>query len=181
MEWPAAEVRSGGGALTILRTESLGAYVISMAKQASDVLLVHLLQKISGRKKHLRVVPLDSTILYIQPLFLSAQSTGGGGTGQAIPELSQVVVSDGNAVAMDSTLAGAIQDLNGGTAPRAAPAVAAVRGAVLPPATGAGWSSRALQLLDQADRQLRAGDFGGFGASLRQLRDVLNAANRAQR
>ncbi len=48
--------------LAQIRTESLGAYVISMAKQASDVLLVHLFQKVSGRKKHLRVVPLFETI-----------------------------------------------------------------------------------------------------------------------
>lgn len=48
--------------LTKIRTESLGAYVISMAKSASDVLLVHLFQKINGRKRHLRVVPLFETI-----------------------------------------------------------------------------------------------------------------------
>ncbi len=48
--------------LAKIRTESLGAYVISMAKSASDVLLVHLFQKINGRKKHLRVVPLFETI-----------------------------------------------------------------------------------------------------------------------
>ena len=52
--------------LAQIRTESLGAYVISMAKQASDVLLVHLLQKVSGRKKHLRVVPLFETIEDLQ-------------------------------------------------------------------------------------------------------------------
>ena len=48
--------------LAKIRTESLGAYVISMAKSASDVLLVHLFQKINGRKRHLRVVPLFETI-----------------------------------------------------------------------------------------------------------------------
>jgi phosphoenolpyruvate carboxylase len=52
--------------LAQIRTESLGAYVISMAKQASDVLLVHLFQKVSGRKKHLRVVPLFETIQDLQ-------------------------------------------------------------------------------------------------------------------
>jgi len=48
--------------LAKIRTESLGAYVISMAKSASDVLLVHLFQKINGRKRHLRVVPLFETV-----------------------------------------------------------------------------------------------------------------------
>lgn len=48
--------------LARIRTESLGAYVISMARSASDVLLVHLFQKINGRKRHLRVVPLFETV-----------------------------------------------------------------------------------------------------------------------
>lgn len=52
--------------LAQIRSESLGAYVISMAKQASDVLAVHLLQKVTGRKKPLRVVPLFETIEDLQ-------------------------------------------------------------------------------------------------------------------
>ena len=52
--------------LAQIRSESLGAYVISMAKQASDVLVVHLLQKVTGRKKPLRVVPLFETIEDLQ-------------------------------------------------------------------------------------------------------------------
>lgn len=49
-------------ALANIRTEALGAYVISMANRASDVLLVELLQKATGRKIHLRVAPLFETI-----------------------------------------------------------------------------------------------------------------------
>ncbi len=46
-----------------IRTESLGAYVISMAQHPSDVLVVELLQKATGRKnKPLRVVPLFETV-----------------------------------------------------------------------------------------------------------------------
>jgi len=48
--------------LARIRTESLGAYVISMAKSVSDILAVHLLQKVTGRKTPLRVVPLFETI-----------------------------------------------------------------------------------------------------------------------
>ncbi len=42
--------------------EALGAYVISMAQQASDVLAVLLLQKKAGVQKLLRVVPLFETL-----------------------------------------------------------------------------------------------------------------------
>jgi phosphoenolpyruvate carboxylase len=41
--------------------ESLGAYVITMTRQASDILAVHLLQRAMGVKQPLRVVPLFET------------------------------------------------------------------------------------------------------------------------
>ncbi len=40
----------------------MGAYVISMASAASDVLAVHLLQKVAGVKQPMRVVPLFETL-----------------------------------------------------------------------------------------------------------------------
>jgi len=42
--------------------DALGAYVISMADSASDVLAVHLLQREAGVRKPLRVVPLFETL-----------------------------------------------------------------------------------------------------------------------
>ena len=47
--------------LATLPTESLGAYVITMASRASDILAVALLQKDAGVKTPLRVVPLFET------------------------------------------------------------------------------------------------------------------------
>ncbi len=48
---------------TIARTppESLGSYVVTMTRQASDVLVVELLQKEMGAERPLRVVPLLET------------------------------------------------------------------------------------------------------------------------
>ena len=48
--------------LALLPRDSLGAYVISMAHQPSDVLAVELLQKEAGIPRPLRVVPLFETI-----------------------------------------------------------------------------------------------------------------------
>jgi phosphoenolpyruvate carboxylase len=45
-----------------LPSDSLGAYIISMAQMPSDVLLVVLLQREMGVKKLLRVVPLFETL-----------------------------------------------------------------------------------------------------------------------
>jgi phosphoenolpyruvate carboxylase len=48
-------------AIASIHPESLGAYVITMTRQASDVLAVHLLQQDSGVQQPLRVVPLFET------------------------------------------------------------------------------------------------------------------------
>ena len=48
--------------LATLPSDSLGAYIISMAQTASDVLVVELLQKELGLASSLRVVPLFETL-----------------------------------------------------------------------------------------------------------------------
>jgi phosphoenolpyruvate carboxylase len=47
--------------IAAIHPESLGAYVITMTRQASDVLAVHLLQQNAGVRRPLRVVPLFET------------------------------------------------------------------------------------------------------------------------
>jgi phosphoenolpyruvate carboxylase len=58
----AQEVLDTFRALAALPRDSLGAYVISMARQPSDVLAVELLQKEAQIREPLRVVPLFETI-----------------------------------------------------------------------------------------------------------------------
>ncbi|MBI4544184.1 MAG: UPF0182 family protein [Gemmatimonadetes bacterium] len=114
----------------------------------------------------LRVVPLDSTFLYLEPLFLSAQ-------GSPIPALHRVVLSDGRAVSMAPTLAEALRALQTG-APEAAPRAAGPQSvAERPPGRAENWPRRALELLEEAERRLRRGDYAGFGASLTELRELL--------
>jgi hypothetical protein len=109
----------------------------------------------------LRVVPLDSTVLYIQPLFLSADQN-------AIPELSRIVVSDGENVSMARTLRAAMVGLRPGTE---SPAVAVQR---------TGWPQEALELLDRAESRLRDGDWGEYGRLLAELRSLLERIAREE-
>ncbi len=109
----------------------------------------------------LRVVPLDSAVLYIQPLFLSADQN-------AIPELSRVVVSDGENVSMARTLPAALAGLQGGAAP--------VEETAMPERTS--WPGEALDLLNRAEASLRAGDWEGYGRLLEELRGLLERINR---
>jgi uncharacterized protein len=119
---------------------------------------------------HVRIVPADNSLLYVVPVYLEAQTT-------PVPQLQAIIVSDGIESAMASTLRDALTAVRSG----------GVGEATLPPATTAtippvqveaNWASRALQLMQAADRSLRAGDFAGYGAQLRQLRELLEQASR---
>ncbi|MEO5510398.1 MAG: UPF0182 family protein [Longimicrobiales bacterium] len=120
----------------------------------------------------LRIIPTGNSILYVEPLFLAAEE-------KAIPQLHRVLVSDGAGVAMAETLESAISDLYAGKGSPGRDQKAPVAGApvpALPPADRAGWPAEALRLYDQAERQLRAGDFAAFGVSWQKLRTVLQNA-----
>jgi uncharacterized membrane protein (UPF0182 family) len=109
----------------------------------------------------IRIVPVDNTLLYVVPVYLAA-------SGRAIPELQRIIASDGDHVAMAPSLEEALGLLRG--APSNAPAPT-VRPATNAPAER--WPERALQLLEAAETSLRNGDFAGYGARLKQLRELL--------
>jgi uncharacterized protein len=121
----------------------------------------------------LRIIPTARSILYVEPLFLSAQERG-------IPQLQRVIVSDGTAVAMEEDIASAIAALAGETAAPLAGTVAAVPagdgpipGAVRDAAAHDDWRRRARELMREADEHLRAGDLAAFGAAWSRLRALL--------
>jgi hypothetical protein len=118
----------------------------------------------------LRIVPLDSTLLYVRPLFLTARDQEG-----AIPQLQRVIASDGENVAMAETLAAAITQLYAGSrTPAGEPAAPSAP----PPGAAANWPVEALQLYEEAQARLRDGDFAGFGAVWARLRETLERAAR---
>lgn len=121
----------------------------------------------------MRVIPLDSTIVFVQPLFLSAEEN-------PIPEIWNIVVSDGRRVAMAPGFAGALASLQlpvdarpmprRGTTPRASGPTAETA------EPGEAWSQRAIDLLDRAEARLREGDWAGYGRMLDELRALLERA-----
>jgi uncharacterized membrane protein (UPF0182 family) len=115
---------------------------------------------------HLHLVPVGGRILYMEPVFLAAEA-------DAIPELRRFVVSDGRRVAMTEDLAGAISALAGMEV--SMPSVGS-EGQVTLPAVDipvGEWPAAALDLLDEAETRLRAGDWQGFGVALEELRTLL--------
>jgi uncharacterized protein len=132
---------------------------LSLWRQTSDV-----------RLGQIRVVPLEGAILYVQPLYQSAR-------GSPVPQLHRVIVGDGVSVHMEPTLRSAIEALAGQT-PRM-PQVARLprEGEPLEPLPQQPWARDALELMEEADRRLRSGDWSGFGAVWAELQRVLQRAN----
>jgi uncharacterized protein len=119
----------------------------------------------------MRIIPTASSILYVQPLFLSAQERG-------IPQLQRVIVSDGSGVAMAedfraaiAAVSGALLDPRRPQRPADAPDGAEQVEAAPPPAGAEeAWRQRAVELMREADDRLRAGDLAGFAAAWDRLR-----------
>jgi uncharacterized membrane protein (UPF0182 family) len=124
---------------------------------------------------NLLVIPMEKSLLYVEPLYLQAES------GQ-IPELKRVILSSGEKVVMAETLAQGIAKLFGVESSD----IAATQGAepaTRPVITGDLPSDVAQQIYDlalQADEHymaaqeaLRAGDWAAYGAELDAMEQVL--------
>jgi uncharacterized membrane protein (UPF0182 family) len=115
----------------------------------------------------LLAIPIEESLLYVQPLYLAAQRG-------RLPELKRVITAYGNRIAMDETLEASLQQLFGAR-PAGAEPVPAAAGA---PATGpAGAPARAaaeaLDHFTRARERFGRGDFTGFGEELKRLEEAL--------
>lgn len=114
---------------------------------------------------NLLVIPIDGTLLYVQPLYLQAEST-------RLPELKRVLVAYGNRVVMAETLEAALaQALSG--------AAAGVPSEEIPatPASGdvAELARSARAHYEAAQECLQRGDWACYGAELAALEADLEA------
>jgi hypothetical protein len=110
------------------------------------------------------VIPIESSILYVSPLYLRAEQ------GQ-LPELKRVIAAYGDQVVMKDTLDAALSALfsegGAGTA-----TTSAATGAPSGSATTEG-ARNALDRYNQAIERLKSGDWAGFGTELDTLRELL--------
>ncbi len=122
---------------------------------------------------NLLVIPISNSLMYVEPLYLQAESS-------QLPELKRVIVSYENRIAMRETLDESIKavfapgeipliepdavDGGSGPAPRAID-TAHPQWAQL--------AGKASELLRDATEQQRAGDWAGYGESLKALTDVI--------
>src|SRR5687767_1915665 len=121
----------------------------------------------------LLVIPIEESLIYVQPLYLRAQ-------GGRIPELKRVIVAHENQVAMEETLEAGLARLFGGVsaAPAAAaPTAVADRPTTAPSADTNAEMSRLLReasdTYERARAAQRAEDWATYGTEMRKLGELL--------
>ncbi|HUL00900.1 MAG TPA: UPF0182 family protein, partial [Nitrospirota bacterium] len=109
----------------------------------------------------LLIIPIEDSLIYVQPLFLVATDKGG------LPELRRVIVAYGNDVVMEETLEAAIQHLFTGSLPSMRMTDTAVT------RQPKELSARALEQLRKAREAIRKEDWANYGKYLKELEDTL--------
>lgn len=113
---------------------------------------------------NLLVVPIGNSILYTEPILISAEES-------EIPELRRVVASSGQRVVMGENLRDSLQRLvegRVGDAPGEQPEQPTV------PRTAQQLAQRALEHYNQAQEYLREGNWTGYGEQINKMQNVLN-------
>jgi uncharacterized membrane protein (UPF0182 family) len=119
---------------------------------------------------NLLMIPLGESLLYVEPVFLQAE-TGG------LPQLKRVIVAAGDQIAMEPTLKESLAAIFGAEAPPIEPVVklpAPAEPEELVAADIANLIEEAQQHYNKAQQYLQAGDWTGYGEELEALKAVLD-------
>jgi uncharacterized membrane protein (UPF0182 family) len=127
----------------------------------------------------LLAIPIDQSLIYVQPLYLAAAEQG------ALPELRRVVVAYGNQIAMEPTLEAALARIFGGRVrgdePPGQPA------AVRPGAPGSAPTAaitagvqRAWEAWQRGQEALRKGDWATYGQEQKRIEEALRQLREAR-
>lgn len=123
---------------------------------------------------NLLVIPIQNSILYVEPLYLQAENG-------KIPELKRVIVAFENRIVMEPTLEQALVKLFGEKA------ALAEEGKGIPPAGDIKENANlqelakiARQYYDQANKLLQQGDWAGYGENIKKLEEVLRQMEEAR-
>jgi hypothetical protein len=127
----------------------------------------------------LLVTPVLNSVLYVEPLYLAAD------TGNALPQLQRVLVAYSDHVVMEATLDAALTKIFGGNVttteaqPASTPGQPATPGAVAAKPSAPAPDTQALiheanQHYERALQLQRQGDWAGYGDEIKKLGAVLN-------
>ncbi len=115
----------------------------------------------------LLVIPIERSLLYVQPLYLAASDAVG------LPELRRVIVAYENEVVMEENLDLALQRLFGARKAAVAAATGAATPTVQQKASLRDLASEAMKTYQRALEMQRQGNWAGYGEEIRKLEQVL--------
>jgi uncharacterized protein len=112
----------------------------------------------------LLVIPVEQSLIYVQPLYIAAQSGG-------VPELKRVIVSYGNAIAMEATLEKSLGTIFGISTESAAPASqqTASTAPAIPQQDLKSLVSEAGRYYEIGQQELKKGNWAGYGEAMRKV------------
>lgn len=118
---------------------------------------------------NLLAIPIEKSILYVEPLYLSAEKG-------SLPELKRVIVAFGNSLAMEENLEWSLQRIFGGERIRERLAPKLAEAAPLPREKSlAEIAQEALEHYRKAKESLRQGNWAGYGEELQKMEESLQA------
>lgn len=113
----------------------------------------------------LLVIPIEQSLLYIEPLYLAAQAG-------SLPELRRVIAVYGDQLVMESNLESALSVLFGGKISQPMTTTSG-GGAPVQAVSQANRIAQALTHYNQAQTYLRQGNFAGYGEEIKSLEGIL--------
>ena len=118
----------------------------------------------------LLAIPIEKSLLYVQPLFLAAEKG-------SLPELKRVIVAFGNQIAMEETLDQSLQRVFGGKASsEPSPMPASLKETLIDRSL----AQRALEHFSRSQEFLRQGNWSGYGEEQKRLEAVLREMQQGQ-
>jgi uncharacterized membrane protein (UPF0182 family) len=112
----------------------------------------------------LLVIPVEQSLIYVQPLYIAAQNGG-------VPELKRVIVAFGNSIVMEENLEKSLNAIFGNSFEPLQKNVASQ--AAAPQIDIKGLISEASRQFENAQTELKRGNWAGYGAALQKVEQLL--------
>ncbi len=122
----------------------------------------------------LLVIPVEESVLYIQPLYLAAASD------RSLPELKRVIVAYGNRIAMEETLDLSLARIFGGSTAPIGAQVAETDGLRQESESVQSLIRGAVETYNRAQEALKQGDWTRYGQETRRLGEILQRLRQRQ-
>jgi uncharacterized membrane protein (UPF0182 family) len=111
----------------------------------------------------LLVIPIEQSLVYVQPLYIAAQSGG-------VPELKRVIVAYGNSIVMEENLEKSLNSIFGRSFE---PLQEAKTQNTTVQTDIKGLIAEAGRQFDNAQQELRRGNWAGYGSAMQKVEQLI--------